>query len=86
MMVIIWCKDWSMRYKLLHWHWQDTADEDGEFLSCLVKYKSLTLACGNKTYPIFSKIFYYEYTDLYFNLKVYVFVNFFLSSPWFFEE
>lgn len=48
MMVIIWCKDWSMRYNLIHWYWQGTADEDREFLSCLIKYKSLTPVCDKK--------------------------------------
>lgn len=42
MVVIIWCKDWSMRYNLIYCYWQGTADEDREFLSFLIKCKSLT--------------------------------------------
>lgn len=85
-MVIIWCKDWSMRYKLLHWHWQGTADEDREFPLCLRKYKSWTLAFGNKTYFIPGKIFYYKYRELYFNLEFYIFLSFFLSTLWSFKS
>lgn len=82
--VIIWCKDWSMRYNLIHWYWQGTADEDREFLSCLIKHRSLTLVCDNKTYPSFAKIFSYKYRCLYFNLKVYIFLRFVIISSSFF--
>lgn len=71
MMVIIWCKDWSMRYNLIYWYWQGTADEDREFPSFLIKCKSLTLILHNKTYPIVL-----QQRELYLKLKVYKFLRF----------